>query len=83
MEMDLLEEDSGDVELLSSMPVGMISFADAQMNNTIFDIDDWHSTYLMWQQPGIAARRYIGDCYALTAEYQLTLQQPYPGDLTN
>ena len=80
MEMDLLEEDSRDVKLLSSMPVGMILFTDAQMSNTIFNLNDWCSTYPIWQRPDIAARRYIGDCYALTAEYQLTLQQPYPGD---
>ena len=59
MQMDLLEEDSGGVELLSSMPVGMISFADAQLSDANSGVDDWRSTYPIWQRPGIAARRRI------------------------
>ena len=80
MEMDLLEEGTGDVELLSSMPVGMISYVAAEGNSTMNDHNHWRLNYPIWQWSGIAAQRYIGDCYAMTAKYQLTTQQPYPGD---
>ena len=37
-----------------------------------------HSPY--WQEPGIAARVQIGDCYAMVADAILTRNQPFLGD---
>ena len=55
MEMDLLEEGTGDVELLSSMPIGMISYVAAEGNGTMNDHNHWRLNCPIWQRSGIAA----------------------------
>ena len=43
-------------------------------------LDEWREHYPYWEQPGILARRSIGDSYTMVANAILTLGQPYPGD---
>ena len=42
--------------------------------------DSWRKWYPDWQDPRALAPCQIGNCYEKTAEYILTIQQPYPGD---
>ena len=41
---------------------------------------DWWERYPLREQPGLLARRIIGDCYGIIVEEILTKYQPYPGD---
>ena len=43
-------------------------------------LSEWREHYPYWGQPGILARRIIGDSYVMVANSILTLGQPYPGD---
>jgi hypothetical protein len=84
MEMGLIENVDESSEVLDSMPVGMLDFqpntassSNCQPKNTN---SDWRRYYPLWQSLRALARNQIGDCYAIAAEYWLTLLQPYPGD---
>ncbi|KAF8799893.1 hypothetical protein BYT27DRAFT_7119135, partial [Phlegmacium glaucopus] len=70
------------VDVLDSLPLGSVNFeANFEEYPTLPEIDnEWRANYPEWQQPGIAARRSIGDSYAMVAVTILTLEQPYPGD---
>ena len=85
---DELEES---VEVLDSLPLGALALGDlhpldfAPSNKwmelsapvILESIEDWRQSYPRWKEPGIWARRRMGDCYADTI---LTLTQPFPGD---
>jgi hypothetical protein len=89
------EQDSSDlVEVLDGLPLGALAFGDLEPDQfdpsnkwmeltapVIFGpIAEWRDEYPRWREPGVWARRRIGDCYALVADSILTLSQPYPGD---
>ena len=82
MDMEVIEsDDSG--ETLESLPVG---FIDVKPETVVSEIpepvidDSWRKWYPDWQDPRALAPCQIGNCYEKTAEYILTIQQPYPGD---
>ena len=75
MEMEIVENDTSD-EILDSMSVERIYIHPDHEAGT----DDWREWYPDWQLPQAPAREEIGNCYVMTAEYILTIQQPYPGD---
>ena len=89
------EQDSGDlVEILDGLPLGALAFGDLEPDQyepsnkwmeltapvILGPLTDWRSEYPRWKDPGVWARRRIGDCYALVADSILTLSQPFPGD---
>ena len=88
---DELEES---VEVLDSLPLGALALGDlhpldfAPSNKwmelsapvILESIEDWRQSYPHWKEPGVWARRRMGDCYALVADAILTLAQPFPGD---
>jgi hypothetical protein len=83
VQMEVLEDLSEHDKVLDSMPVGVITL----MPDTIPVTErlpvpepNWQQNYPIWQQPGILARKEIGDCYAMTTEYLWTIQQPYLKD---
>ena len=95
LEPTIKEQDSEDfVEVLDGLPLGAMAFGDlepSQINPSnkwmeltapvLFGpIDEWRDQYPRWKEPGVWARRRIGDCYALVADSILTLSQPFPGD---
>ncbi|KAF8800080.1 hypothetical protein BYT27DRAFT_7118441, partial [Phlegmacium glaucopus] len=67
------------VEVLDSLPVGAI-FLEEDSSVPLQTIPKGRDNYLYWDEPGVAARSMIGDCYAMLAESILTLEQPFPGD---
>jgi hypothetical protein len=68
-------EFDNEVEVLESLPLGMM-----ELDAPEVPVDNWRQDYPEWDQLGVRARPVVGDCYAMMAEYILTLQQPYPGD---
>jgi Zinc knuckle len=82
MEMAVIEsDDSG--EALESMPVGFINVnPEVTIQNIPEPIinNEWRKWYPLWQSPKASAPNEIGNCYEMTAECTLTMQQPYPGD---
>ena len=89
------EQESDDfVEVLDGLPLGALAFGDLEpgdMNpsNKWMDLsapvlfgplDEWREQYPRWNEPGVWARRRIGDCYALVVDSILTRLQPFPGD---
>ena len=77
IQMDLIEDSGDPSEILESMPVGMINFAelaDDEMDSK------WKTEFLLWRQPQGTACRQIGNSLAIMAEYLLATYQPYPGD---
>ena len=82
MNMEVIEsDDSG--ETLESLPVGFIDVSPGTVATEIPEpvIDNgWRKWYPDWQDPRALAPCQIGNCYEKTAEYILTIQQPYPGD---
>jgi hypothetical protein len=81
MNMTIIEDnDSQDnASVLSSMPVGSINMESIEEIKTASN-EDWRKWYPTWKNPQALAREQIGDCYEMTAEYLLTILQPYPGD---
>ena len=84
MDMTIIEsDDSTASEALESMPVGFINMSPdittSEMPEPIID-NGWWKRYPSWQDPRASAPCSIGNCYEKTAEYILTIQQPYPGD---
>ena len=85
-------EDS--VEVLDSLPLGAMAFGDLETHQylpsnkwmeltapVLFGpLDEWRNSYPRWKEPGVWARRKLGDCYALVADSILTLSLPFPGD---
>ena len=69
-----MEFDEG-VEVLDSLPLGMVELQESDHSE-----NEWRDNYPEWDQLGARARPVVGDCYAMMAEYILTIQQPYPGD---
>ena len=62
------------VDILESLPLRMIEVKKQNNgNNRQADYPDWDQLEAQTQPE-------IGDCYAMMAEYILTIQQPYPGD---
>ena len=59
------------VNILESLPLRMI---EVEQQN---DGKNWQADYLDWDQLGAQMQPGIGDCYAMMAEYILTIQQPY------
>ena len=59
-----------DIEVLDSLPLGMV-----ELKVTY----NWRADYPDWDQLGARTRPELEDCYAMMAEYILTIQQPYPG----
>ena len=82
MDMTLLEDEPDKNDVLESMPVGVMGIERARTSVSEPD-ESWHKQYLMWQHDKTQAPDIIGDCYAMTAEYLLTIAQPYPGDELN
>ena len=82
MEMTVVEsDDSG--EIIESLPVGFIDVdpevSPPEVPEPIIE-NSWRKWYPDWQDPRATAPSSIGNCYEKTAEYILTIQQPYPGD---
>ena len=79
MEMSLVEDISDSKEVLESVPLGYLGM---KMNHVPInqEPENWQNYYPIWQQPGLSARQWFGDCHVMTIEYQLTIRQPYPGD---
>jgi hypothetical protein len=88
-------EDSDDfVEILDDLPVGAMAFGDLDPVQympsnkwmelsapvVLGPLDEWRQSYPRWKEPGVWARRRIGDFYALVADSILTHSQPFPGD---
>ena len=75
MDMAIIEDDNDNESILESMPVGCID-----INSTENQAEDLQKWYPDWQNPEALAPEQIGNCYEMTAEYVLTIRQPYPGD---
>ena len=87
-------EQDDPVEILDSLPLGAMAFGDVDLTDLdpsnkwmeltapviLGPVDEWREEYPCWKEPGVWARRHIGDCYALVADAALTLAQPFPGD---
>ena len=67
-------EFNNEVNILESLPLGIIEVE--KWNNG----NNWRADYPEWDQLGAPMRPEIGDCYAMMAEYILTIQQPYLRD---
>ena len=82
IQMDLINDQEDHGEILESMPVGMISLADAAESGMERQADsDWRKEFPLWRWPqGIACRKISNNLF-LMAEYLLVACQPYPGDL--
>jgi hypothetical protein len=92
IEPAVTEGDSeGQVEVLEGLPLGAIYMdsdsdesgsSSAEVDDFIipWPVEEWRDHYPFWGQPGILARREIGDCHIMMAASVLTLGQPYPGD---
>jgi len=78
MDMSIIEDVDDSEEVLETMPVGSINMSSD--TEPAADSDDWRKWYPSWQLPQTLAREQIGNCYEMTAEYLLTINQPYPGD---
>jgi hypothetical protein len=86
------EQESDDhVEILDSLPVGALSFEQTEVALPdkwteytapvlLGPLDEWRESYPRWMDPGVWARRHIGECHSLVADSILTLAQPFPGD---
>ena len=82
MEMSLIEDDDNSTEVLESVPFGSISMETTDPLDTEPE-ERWREWYPTWQCPLALVEERIGNCYALTAEYLLTVCQLYPGDKLN
>ena len=80
MGMTLLEDDRDGEDVLEAMPVGVIGVRENPPRVAVTPNEDWRKWYPAWQNPQALAPEQIGNCYEMTAEYQLTHAQPYPGD---
>lgn len=82
MEMSVIKNDEENDDVLDSMPVGAVGIEPARdvALEEICTSEHWRDWYPLWKSPKALAPECIGDCYALTAEYLLTMFQPYPGD---
>ena len=82
MDMTVIENDDSD-EVIESLPVGFIDVSPeeewSEVPEPLID-NSWRKNYPDWQDPRASAPMSIGNCYEKTAEYVLTIQQPYPGD---
>ena len=61
--------------MLESLLLGMVEIESRDETN-----EDWHADYPDWDQLGARTRPELGDCWAMMAEFILTIKQPYPGD---
>lgn len=86
MNMSLIEDLNEDKDFIESLPVGLVNMGPVDDLNystptsTNAASNAWQKWYPIWQSPGTVARNRIGDCNKMTAEYLLTIMQPYPGD---
>ena len=82
MDMTVIENDDSN-EIINSLSVGFIDVRPeeewSEVPEPIID-NSWRKGYPTWQDPRASAPCRIGNCYEKTAEYILTIQQPYPGD---
>ena len=74
--------DSGEAEVLDSLPLGAMCFADSERLTSVspWSLAEWKSHYPYWNEPNVLAREHIGDCYAMVIDSILTLEPPFPGD---
>ncbi|KJA14738.1 hypothetical protein HYPSUDRAFT_208466 [Hypholoma sublateritium FD-334 SS-4] len=73
------DEDPEEVEYLESIPIGMISFAQADARWELIT----HRPYQQWDDvydPTAKRRTSVGDALALGAQNALQIEVPYPGD---
>ena len=61
--------------MLESLPLRMVEIESRDETN-----EDWRADYFDWDQLGARTRPELGDCYAMMAEFILTIKQPYPRD---
>ena len=64
--------------ILQAMPVGFIDVGSVSTNacqGSTEPSKSWRSWYPFWQNPRPLAREKMDDCYEMTAEYILTIQQ--------
>jgi hypothetical protein len=82
-------EDDPSVEVLDSLPIGMMLFEDIPLEDTSEEdepypqhehLHAWGDVAPYWHHPGILPRQRIGDCFALVARHVLASSQLYPGD---
>ena len=82
MDMTVVIDDDEEA-ILQAMLVGFIDVGSVSANacqGTTEPSKIWRSWYPFWQNPRSLTREKMDDCYEMTAEYILTVQQPYPGD---
>ena len=77
-----LGSDSGEAEVLDSLPLGAMCFGDSERLTSVspWSLTEWKSHYPYWNEPNVLAREHIGDCYAMVIDSILTLEPPFPGD---
>ena len=77
-----LGSDSGEAEVLDSLPLGAMCFGDSERLTSVspWSLAEWKSHYPYWNEPNVLAREHIGDCYAMVIDSILTLEPPFPGD---
>ena len=80
MDMTIIVDDNDIGDVLQDMPVGAISIGPVVARATDEPNEDWRKWYPIWKHPQSLAPEQIGECYEMTAEYLLTIHQPYPGD---
>jgi hypothetical protein len=88
MTMSLIVNDDEKGDVLESMPVGFIELRAPERqtlnpSEASEDAEGWRKWFPFWQNPQALAQEQIGNCYEMTAEYLLTILQPYPGDELN
>ena len=72
----IVEDENDSTNVIDSMPVGVVSMKPVEMPGN----ERWQKWYPLWLNAQIEPRDEIGNCYEMTAEYLLTIMQPYPGD---
>ena len=80
MDMNVITDDNDSEDVIQTMPVGAIDMEPVVAQAANESNEGWRKWYPTWRHPQALAREQIGDCYAMTAEYLLTIHQPYPGD---
>ena len=80
MDMTVIVDDTDIGEVIQTMPVRAISIDPIVAEAVDESDEDWRKWYSIWKHPQSLAPEQIRNCYEMTAEYLLTIHQPYPGD---
>ena len=83
----VIDEFEDSTEVLDSLPLGVLALGDLPpiqfaLSNKWMELsapvileslENWRQSYSHWKEPGVWARKRIGDCYTLVVDAILTL----------